>query len=1118
MKEPLPKNKILRRILGGTAMLFFLVTLFAAGQARSETIVEKEKHTVNFKASTLRQVFEYVRKNSDMDVFFAEHKVDVNTRVNFEATGIDTKGLLELALRKTPYAYKVVNNHVVISPRTAESVAQDGAFTVSGTITDKEGETLVGVNVIIKGTTQGTVTDVDGKFSLQVKKSDVLLITFVGHKPQELSVGNRQTFDIVLEEDLKELEAVVVVGYGEAKQINLSGAVATVKPEKLEARSVANVSSALSGMLPGVRISTRNGGRVGGESISIQVRGQGSMSANNSPMVVVDGVESSLSDLDPNDIESMSVLKDASSSAIYGSRAANGVIVVTTKSGKAGQMKMEYHAYAGWQQATNVADYVSNSAEYMEMFNKFRPGLFQQADIDEWRNADPNDLAHPNVDWMDEQVGRSALMQSHNFAFSGGSDVTRYRFSLSYLDQEGLSPGNEQQRYTFRTNVETNMTPNLIVGANAFLRWREVTPGMSDGINYGLAPMISNQQLPDGTWLGSQNSTLGSATNPYATVAGRENTKLRRSMRADIFVNWEALPGLRLQTRNVIDYNNNFQRQFYPLYETYNIRELDPEGNPKLDADRIKRSSTNEHKQDYKLSHFATATYTKSLGKHNFSVLAGHEIEVYRWENLKGKKDVFASDDVDAIGYGLQDPSVSGDIYEANMESYFGSLDYNFSEKYLFKASMRADASSRFREGKRWGYFPSLSAGWRISEEAFMQDLSFVNNLKIRGSWGVLGNQRINTSGGSRGSYYPYQDLYNKSPYVFGGNIHPGQSVTRLVDSDISWESTEMVNLAIDATLFRTFNITAEVFQKRTYDIITKLQVPTFLGAKDSPYTNLAEMTNRGLELNLSYEGQVGELRYQVGANGTYIENEVTGYNVDLETSNIRVGEPYGFIRGYESRIIRTQEQLDNAVESGLQIGDLERIDQLTVDTDGDGVMDAGDGKINHEDQMKLHSGRPTWTYGGNVNLFYKNFELNLLFQGVTGMKGSWVSQPNAQFPVDDRGLVHEMWRDATDEDNPNGEWPRLNKRRKTQNLYHTSSFWIRDLSYFRLKNLMVAYNIPKDVISKIGFSKAKVYFTSENLFTASDYFSELGFDPETRNSGGIPNTTTYMLGVKVQF
>ena len=794
-------------------LTIFLLVLSSLQMLALDNYAQNQRLNLNVQNATITEVLEIIEDETDFFFFYNNQVVSLDHKVSIDMTDKPITQVLDFLFAGKDIDYTITNRQIILSNKENSSQGQQPK-NISGNVTDSSGASLPGVSIIIKGTTTGTITDFDGNFILsEVPGNATLMFSFVGMKTEEVSVAGQSIFNISLQEDAIGIEEVVAVGYGTQKKVNLTGSIATVDQEMLGSRSVTNLSSGLSGLAPGVNVSQSRGGEVGDEGISIRIRGIGTMNENN-PMVIVDGVVSSMNDIDPNDIESLSILKDAASAAIYGSRAANGVILITTKRGKKGEMKMSYNGYAGFQKATDLPEYVNDFATYMELNNLYREDIiYSEDDINEWRNAtDP--LTHPNVDWFKEQVGGTAFLQNHSFSFSGGSEATRYRFSLNYLDQEGLVKGNEQERYSARANLETNMTKNLVVGGNIFFRWTELDPNPitdgGNGIDVGVVPAIPNIQSPDGRWGGAQHSAVGTTMNPLARLERNVKHNRYQHLLGDVFAKWEIIDGLSFHGSFSINWDNTLKRSFSKTFETWNFREN------VIDRAGVNNSGSMETIQSYRITNYTTLTYQKQLGEHNFSILGGHQAESYRWENLKGGAQDFPNDQIQVLDAGLNDVSTGGNIREEAIESFFGRINYDYAGKYLFEANIRADGSSRFKKGNKWGYFPSASLGWRISEENFMDGAAFLDNLKLRASWGLLGNQNLKDN-----NYYPYQETYsiNKN-YSFGGQVYPGYASTALVNQDISWETTEIISAAVEATFLNRFNTTIEYFHKRTDDIL----------------------------------------------------------------------------------------------------------------------------------------------------------------------------------------------------------------------------------------------------------------------------------------------------------
>lgn len=986
---------------------------------------------------------------------------------------------------------------------------------VSGTITSSDdGLPIPGVNIIVKGTTRGAVSDFNGEYTINVSENETLVFRYLGYVTTENVVGNQSTINISLQPDNQQLDEVVVVGYGTQQKASLTGSVSAISTENIESRPVTNISSGLAGLAPGVLITQSNGGVAGGDAAVIRIRGVGTFGDSN-PLVVVDGVPSGnasiINDLDPNDIKNISILKDASA-AIYGSRGANGVVLVTTKKGVSGKPTFEYNAYTGFQKVLRNPEFVGDFATYMELANINRgTEIFNVDDIQEWRD-NPNDpLLYPNVEWYKEQIDNTAFIQSHNLSFSGGTDITTYRFSLSYLDQNGIILGNELERYGARLNLQSEVLKGLKVGGNLFFRWSDLD-ARGNQITMGMVPGIPNVRHPDGRWGGQQQDAVGTIDNPYAQYANTSDKRRQQRFQGDIFASLEILKGLKATAQFALNFNNEHRNRFTGRYDLWNFRSDMITRQLGLQSNRVFNSRGDE---DYLLNSNFLLEYKKDIGNHSFNVLGGYESLQFQSDFVQAEINNIPSDDLQSINAGLENPSVSGNTQRWGLISYFGKLNYAFANKYLLEGTIRADGSSRFRDGKKWGYFPAVSVGWVVSKESFMDNIDFIDFLKFRGSWGELGNNRI--------GIYPYQEVYNLNQnYSFGGTVYSGIAQNSLVDKDIQWERTTNKNIGIDARFFNnTLDLTFDYYERTTDDILTSLPVPDFLGDKSNPTVNLAQMINKGFEISLGFKGKIGELSYYINGNFTQNDNEVTDYFADIQSGGTQIGLPFNSFWGLEVvDVFRTQEQLDNAAfhANGTELGDLEFKDQLTIDTDGDGIFDQADGEINNNDRVFIGSRIPKYIYGGGLGFKFKGFDFSMLFQGIGKRSVNTLGSGTIPIQNSDRGLIHQKWADeAWSPTNVDGTLPRLNESAFSGLNNDLSSFWVRDVSFMRVKNMQLGYRLKNNVTENLGIQKLRVYVSADNLITWTN--EDWGFDPETADYGGeVPNVATFIVGLQLGF
>lgn len=745
-----------------------------------------------------------------------------------------------------------------------------------GLVKDATGESVIGASVVVKGTTNGTITDFDGNFSLDgIKKGDVIVISYVGYQTQEIK-WNGSPLNVILKEDSKTLSEVVVVGYGTQKKANLSGSVAMVDSKELENRPIQNVSSGLQGLMPGVAITGTNGAP-GQDAGKIRVRGIGTLNEAG-PYILVDGIETgTLSAVDPNDIESISVLKDAASAAIYGSKAANGVVLITTKRGKTGQTKISYSGYLSFQNATNMIERMG-SYEYASLLNQAleAEGMskrFNDTELQKFK--DGNDPLYPDTDWYDLAY-KTGVQHRHNVNINGGSENVKYMASLGYLNQTGILPNAGREQFNARTNLDMKINKRLSARMNlSFIKndYSDASSayygGSSDQIIRQLnliAPWIV-ARYDDGTW-----GTISDGSPIAWLDSGMKVNRDNYNFSGMAAVDYEIFDGLKLTLQGA--YVNNLQNyNYFQKYIKYNEnKESDPS---QLDERFYKWDRTN---------YDALLNYNKNFGKHNIKGLLGWHTEKYNYKYQKAVRKKFPNNELTDMNAGdASTQSNEGYTAELAMISWFARINYDFAGKYLLEANIRADASSRFAEGHRWGYFPSFSGAWRISEEAFMESAkdSWLSGLKIRASWGQLGNQ--DALSGSNNDYYPALNTYNlDSKYAFGGSLNSGYYQRKYRLETISWEKASTWGVGVDFTLFNKLNGSLDYYNRKTTGIIMDVTVPKEF-ALDAYKDNVGSMRNSGIEINLSYNTKIGQVDFGIAGNFSYNKNEI----LDLEAATL---------------------------------------------------------------------------------------------------------------------------------------------------------------------------------------------------------------------------------------
>lgn len=989
---------------------------------------------------------------------------------------------------------------------------------------------VIGANVMVKGTTNGTITDMDGKFSLEVEDGAVLQVSYIGFANQEIKVGNQTSLSIAMKEDAEALDELVVVGYGVQKKANLTGSVSTVKyGQELENRPITDPSQALSGKTTGVWVS-QNSGAPGSDGATIRVRGYGTLN-NTEPLVLIDGVEGRMAELAPNDIESITVLKDAASAAIYGSRAANGVVLIETKKGSGDKVTINYNGYFGVQQLGRRYNLISNSAEYMELWNTAFTNsgsdpLFPSDVIEAFRNGnDP--YRYPSTNYFDE-VFRNAFTTQHNLSATVGGKKSHSYISLGYLNNNGIIKNTDSERYSLTVNTEAKVTDWLKMGARARMM-RKTTNQPYDGISRVIYMManghpFSTPYLQDGKTFGGTQALYMSGDkagqpivdtrNPFPDLYNGLNQSINTFMKGNAYMTIDFMKGLSLTAQYSAQYNNNNQDKYNQLLYCYTDLEGSNKSKP-LDFPSTLYVYRKVEDELYS-TFFANLNFNRSFGKHDISALLGFQQEALTKRLTSAQKTDPAKDDLHQVDSGSKNPTATGNKFQWRMLSYFGRVNYAFDGKYLAEFNLRADASSRFAKGNRWGYFPSVSAGWRLSEEEFIRNLGIFDNLKLRASWGKLGNQNIGSS--SNSDYFPYLTVLTQNysnSYNYNNTLAPGAAVTGLVDQDITWETTTSTDIGVDMGFLKNrLSVEADYFMKKTTDIIVQLPIPLIMGGLTAPFENVGEMKNNGFELNVNWQDNISkDFSYNIGANFTYVDNEVTKFRGGKSPDQlylIREGYSYKTLYGFiQEGVYQSDEEAKQHMHSNGYIPEAGDLKYKDVN---------GDGRLDYQDKQEIGNTIPKFTYGINAGLTWKNFDLNLQFAGIAGVHGYFQNAWTEPLGISG-GTITERWRDAWTPENPSDELPKI-KVNDTWNRQQ-SSFWACNMSWFKLKNIQLGYTLPKTLSQKMFLQKCYVYVNATDLFTlVSDKYE--GFDPErdtfVDGYGHYPIPRVFTFGLNLTF
>lgn len=976
---------------------------------------------------------------------------------------------------------------------------------VSGRVTDNSGNPLSDASVIVKGTNKGVTTNSTGEFTLQVNKGQTLIITSVGYATQEISFNGQSFIEVKLTPSATSLSDVVVVAFGTQKKVDLTGAVSQVKGEDLVKRTTSNIQQALQGKIPGLTIQDY-GASPGHTNMVMRIRGITSF-GDNSPLVIVDGIEQTLDNINPQDISSVSVLKDAASTAIYGSRAANGVILITTKRAKSGKLTINYNGYYALQKSNNNPVHMG-LRDYMDLqniawTNSYGNPIYTQEYIDEYVNATDR-LKYPLPNIWYQTVLKVAPQISNYISLSGGNENVRTVLSARYQDQDGIIPNSNAKISEVRLNTDFKISNKITISTNINYRRSNILAPINEGKVFN--DMLQTDQwtvpkYPDGTY---GISSDGKNALMDAELNGTSKT-LENYLTGNIEGNWEIIKGLKFTTqlgaRTTATSGKNYQNK-------YEIRDYYDSTIVRLNVPHNSLTEIRNNVSEITLN--SLLNYSNDWGGHNLNVLAGYSQIEDKTQTLTAYRQDFYSNEIQSIGQGANDATKNNSGGESTwgLRSYFGRINYNYENKYLFEANSRYDGSSRFMDKNRYSFFPSFSAGWRISQEKFWDKISnAVNELKLRGSWGQTGNQAV--------GLYSYLKSLNLVTYSFNGVPAPGYLQTTLANENLTWETTTQSDIGIDAEfLNRRISLTADYYYKKTEGILLSLPVPGTLGLLPSPQ-NAGRMDNRGWEFMLSSQNKFGEFGFNGSINFNINNNKIidlagtgpyiTGGN---ETRYItKIGLPINSLWGYTTDgLFQTKEEIAKypTMRSGIEPGDVKFVDLNN------------DGKITADDMTYLGRSFPKYTFGANLNLTYKGFSLSALFQGVSGVKariGGAIIEMGIWGGFTSSLITNNYWTP----DNPNARFPRPLKF-DLRNIVMSD----RDLqngAYLRLKNINLAYQIPNTLTEKIGLDQVSVYVSTTNLLTFSS-LNEWHVDPETIVGGrtqAYPQTSLTTFGLNIR-
>lgn len=1103
-----PRFKQIFRIMRiSTFLLMVCVFCSYAGNAHSQNA----KVSIRMNNVKLDKILNEIENQTDY-LFIYNNQVDINKITSVKVKNEAVAQVLDRILSGTGINYELEGTHIILTTEAIKDLhAQQQAKTVTGTVTDVSGEPIIGANIRIKGTTTGTITDIDGNFSIKAEPQSVIEVSYIGYLTQETVINNQKSIRFLLKEDTKTLDEVVVIGYGVQKKADLTGSVANINTEKLNTQSNANIGQALQGKIAGVDIVSQGGAP--GSGTRIMVRGIGTLN-NASPLYIVDGMYmNSIDHINPNDIASIDVLKDASSAAIYGSRAANGVIIVTTKEGSntEGKPIIDLSVNLGISTASKFLDML-DAKGWAEVTTIARQAIGKPA-LDM-----ATDLANkPDNDWQDIMF-RPALMQNYNLSVKGGGKYSTYYTGLGYFNQDGIVKGTNYQRYNIQSKNDYkrgifSAGTNLII---SFSHDKPLHQELRGGMIGTILQSVPTLEKYDDTHEGGYGGTYGDVVNiPHPLAIIDDNIMDRYNENVKIFANLyaqiELFKGLKYKLNLTPDFSFERYKNYLNKYDfglaTNSITQL-------TERQRRRRNILVEN----------LLTFDRTFGKHKISALAGYTYQDSRFRHIQAYGEGLPQG-LEEIDAATTNRSNEGNSWRSVLTSILGRVFYSYQNKYLFTATIRRDGSSKFGKNNRYGYFPSFSLGWNVAEEKFMENVHWLDQLKLRGGYGVLGNQEIDN--------YQYSSTITTGINYPDGNggLLQGAFPKNFANPDIKWEETAMTNVGIDFMAFNNrLSLTADYYVKNTKDILLTVPIPISSGGANDPIRNAGKIRNNGFEFNLGWMDQPNpDISYGINLIGSFNKNKVIAMgsesgsikggstNQNITTSETKAGYPIG---GYwlisTAGYFNSQEEVDAYAKDGKKIQPAaEPGDIKFVDANNDGV-------INDDDRVFQGSPFPDFTFALNGNMRYKNFDLSIGLQGVLGNKIYNATRQTLEDVTKGSNFLASCLDYWTPE-NKNASHPRLTWDDPNRNTRAESDRYLENGSYLRLRSVQLGYTFPQTWF-KGAIQHARVYINAENLFTITSYS---GYSPDVNadnaNYRGFdnfiyPTNRTFMLGLNVTF
>lgn len=1131
--------------------LCFITLQLQAASGKAQMI------SLNVTKGTISEIFKEIEKQTDYRFFYNSDQVDMHNRLDVNTTAASIEKVLDQLFRGTNITYKIVNNYVVLTndgKTPATPTATQKSKRVTGKVTDQQGEPLVGVNVVVESTTLGTVTDSNGAYSLEnVPDNASLLFSYIGYLSQTVKVANKTAIHVTLQEDTQKLEEVVVVGYGSFKKRDLTGAVSQVKGDDIATLPLRSASDALQGKAAGVTITSTSGSP--GSMGTVRIRGVGTIN-NNNPLYVVDGLpQDGIGWLNARDIESIEVLKDASAQAIYGARAANGVILISTKRGASGEAyrsSIEFDMSVGFQGIAKRYDML-DAAGFMEYKNRAYAAA-GKALIDDFSTPEKREQilsflekngGRAGTDWWKETTREpiDAPIQTYNLAFAGGMNKIRYRASFGYMGHKGILRGSDYQRLTGRLNLDSEVTKWLTLSANVNVIYESrrniqendsytatvfstvtadpITPVYRDnltGIPDFLEARIMGGYEPTNPWSRYTGVIYSNKPNTVAQVDRMAQSKWSGiSTKSNIAGEFKLFPFLTFKSSMAIDLSRGQSDGFTPKYYL--------DGDEYSTYATVSRSVGNT---DYWVFD-NYLTYNQKFGKHAVNVMAGTSAEKNRYEAISASKQGMVNNDPSQqiINAGTLNPAAGGYVSTYSLNSYFGRAFYSFADRYMLTANIRWDGSSAFAKGNKWGCFPSVSAGWNFAEEKFMENLPWLAQGKLRAAWGEIGNQNLQSATGAylttfgNGGYYIFGNPYSTS--LSGGRVQVG-------NPDLKWETTRQLDFGLDLAFFDgSLKASFDYFDRETKNMLVQVPLPAGIGLPNTPWMNAGSVSNKGFEVTLGYDGKAGkDFVYHINGNLSTYRNKVKslGSGANIPGKGVHLGyytytmtepgQPIGYFYGFKTDgVFQTQSDIDNYTNNGAVVmpgakpGDLKFVDLNK------------DGKLDDNDRTMVGNPHPDFTFGITLGAEYKGFDFSAFFQGSVGndilnilkydiYSGTgWYNAP--------KDILTTYWN------GPGSTNKNFGIDADSRMNLEMSDWYVENGSYVRLKNIQLGYTIPSVLTKKLTINNLRLFVAAQNLFTITGYS---GLDPEIGNDnpqymgidmGFYPQARTFMFGISMK-